>query len=223
MNSLRRHLSYANVVATLALVFAMSGGALAAKHYLINSTKQINPKVLKKLRGNTGKTGGQGLPGTQGPGGTQGKEGLQGKGGPQGIEGQRGPSDVYEVELAKSVEAATPGGPLTLTLSNLPAGTYAIFGKAGVVPTERKSGPTRCELRAFNDFDLTIFNFTTPGTGEEAAPITTELTHTFPSTGEVTMQCRFANAVKWALSTNPGTRIVAIRVDNQHKTTAEAG
>lgn len=46
---MRRHLSYANVVATLALVFAMSGGALAAKHYLVNSTKQFNPKVLKSF------------------------------------------------------------------------------------------------------------------------------------------------------------------------------
>jgi hypothetical protein len=32
MNSLRKHLSYANIVATLALLFAMSGGALAASH-----------------------------------------------------------------------------------------------------------------------------------------------------------------------------------------------
>ena len=54
---MRRHLNYANVVATFALVFAMSGGALAAKHYLINSTKQIKPSVLKQLKGNAGKTG----------------------------------------------------------------------------------------------------------------------------------------------------------------------
>jgi hypothetical protein len=46
---MRRHLTYANVAATLALVFSMSGGALAAKHYLIDSTKQISPKVLKSL------------------------------------------------------------------------------------------------------------------------------------------------------------------------------
>ena len=46
---LRRNLSYANVTATLALLFAMSGGALAAKHYLINSTKQLNPRVLRSL------------------------------------------------------------------------------------------------------------------------------------------------------------------------------
>jgi len=44
-----RHLSYANVVSTLALLFAMTGGALAASHYVITSTKQIKPSVLKKL------------------------------------------------------------------------------------------------------------------------------------------------------------------------------
>jgi hypothetical protein len=47
--AMRRHLTYANVTATLALVFAMSGGALAAKHYLISSTNQIDPKVLKSF------------------------------------------------------------------------------------------------------------------------------------------------------------------------------
>jgi hypothetical protein len=49
----RRHLSYANVTATLALVFAMTGGALAANHYLLTSTKQISPKVLKQLTNQT--------------------------------------------------------------------------------------------------------------------------------------------------------------------------
>jgi hypothetical protein len=68
-SSIRRHLSYANVVATLALVFAMSGGALAASHYLIDSTKQISPKVRKALKGNTGRTG------TTGPRGATGATG----------------------------------------------------------------------------------------------------------------------------------------------------
>ena len=49
MKALRRNLSYANVTATLALLFAMSGGALAAKHYLLNSTSQVNPRVLRSL------------------------------------------------------------------------------------------------------------------------------------------------------------------------------
>jgi hypothetical protein len=75
---MRRHLSYANVAATLALVFAMSGGALAAKHYLINSTNQINPKVLKKLRGLKGPAGAAGKTGATGAAGATGATGLQG-------------------------------------------------------------------------------------------------------------------------------------------------
>lgn len=47
---MRKHLTYANVAATFALVFAMSGGALAAKHYLLNSVAQINPRVVESLR-----------------------------------------------------------------------------------------------------------------------------------------------------------------------------
>jgi hypothetical protein len=90
MNFLRKHLNYANVVATLALVFAMSGAAVAANHYLINSTKQINPKVLKKLKGNTGRSGPagpQGTPGTQGPKGAEGPTGSKGATGSDGAKG----------------------------------------------------------------------------------------------------------------------------------------
>src|SRR2546423_2528302 len=94
---LRGRLNYANVAATLALFFAMTGGALAARHYLINSTKQINPKVLKKLRGRTGRTGATGKEGPfgkEGPAGPLGKEGPAGKRGAavkEGKEGEPGP------------------------------------------------------------------------------------------------------------------------------------
>jgi hypothetical protein len=54
---MHRRLSYANVAATPALFFAISGGALAARHYLINSAKQISPKVIKALKGKTGRPG----------------------------------------------------------------------------------------------------------------------------------------------------------------------
>jgi hypothetical protein len=81
---MRRPFNYANVAATLALVFSMSGGALAARHYLITSTKQIKPSVLKKLRG---AKGARGRRGARGPTGLQGKEGVQGKEGPRGLPG----------------------------------------------------------------------------------------------------------------------------------------
>jgi hypothetical protein len=63
---IRRRLTYANVAMTLALVFAMTGGAYAAKHYLITSTGQISPKVLKQLKGSRGPAGPSGKQGAAG-------------------------------------------------------------------------------------------------------------------------------------------------------------
>src|SRR4029077_20939593 len=88
---MRKRLSYANVAATLALVFAMSGGALAAKHYLINSTKQISPSVLKKLKGKKGATGPRGPGGAAGTLGAKGEKGEKGERGGTGERGEPGP------------------------------------------------------------------------------------------------------------------------------------
>lgn len=82
---LRGRLTYANVAATLALVLAMSGGALAASHYLINSTSQINPKVLKRLR-----VVAKGARGALGPTGAVGPQGIQGPEGKRGARGEPG-------------------------------------------------------------------------------------------------------------------------------------
>jgi hypothetical protein len=68
-----------NAIALTALVFAMTGTGMAASHYMISSTRQISPKVLKQLRG---RTGARGLPGPAGAGGSNGKEGPQGPAGP---------------------------------------------------------------------------------------------------------------------------------------------
>jgi len=57
LSALRSRVTYANVTATLALLFAMTGGAYAAKAYLITSTKQIKPSVLKSLQGKAGAKG----------------------------------------------------------------------------------------------------------------------------------------------------------------------
>jgi hypothetical protein len=102
--SVRRHATYANVVVTFALVFAMSGGAYAASKFLITSTKQISPKVLKSLQGKAGVKGVPGSIGPVGPQGPAGKEGAAGKGekgergepGPEGKEGKEGKTGYAE-------------------------------------------------------------------------------------------------------------------------------
>jgi hypothetical protein len=68
----------ANLVAWLALFVALGGTSLAANHYLINSTKQISPKVLKKLRGSRGPRGAQGTAGARGATGATGATGPAG-------------------------------------------------------------------------------------------------------------------------------------------------
>ena len=89
-SAIRRRATYANVAMTVALVFAMSGGAFAAGKYLITSTKQISPKVLKSLQGKAGVNGANGAAGPAGPAGTAGAAGPQGPVGPTGKEGPAG-------------------------------------------------------------------------------------------------------------------------------------
>jgi hypothetical protein len=83
-SAIQRRITYANVAATLALVFSMTGGALAAKHYLVNSTKQISPKVLNKLKGQNGKNGATGAAGPAGAAGQTGSPGQKGETGAAG-------------------------------------------------------------------------------------------------------------------------------------------
>jgi Collagen triple helix repeat (20 copies) len=92
-SAIRKRFTYTNVVITLALVFAMSGGAYAASRVLITSTKQISPKVLKALKGKAGRNGlngATGATGAPGPGGSQGPAGPQGPQGPKGETGVKG-------------------------------------------------------------------------------------------------------------------------------------
>jgi Collagen triple helix repeat (20 copies) len=145
---MRRRFSYANVAATLALVLSMSGGALAASHYLINSTKQINPKVLKKLKGNAGKTGATGATGATGLKGETGAAGAKGETGAAGAKGETGatgPSDIYEAKSAGATEVTSSTHTLSVVL---PAGSYDITAKTQEQNRDTAHVATLyCELR----------------------------------------------------------------------------
>jgi len=121
---IRRHLSYANVASTLALVFAMSGGALAAKHYLISSTRQISPKVLRSLHGARGPAGAPGASGAQGPAGAKGETGPGGGQGPQGSPGE-------SVKITAAGAECAEGGMKFSDASGSGAACNGKEGKAG--------------------------------------------------------------------------------------------
>jgi hypothetical protein len=115
-----------NVVAWLALFVAMGGTSLAASHYIVTSTKQIKPSVLKQLRGARGATGAKGAAGLVGVQGPQGKEGPTGKEGERGKEGEKG----KEGKEGKEGHSVTPG----------PEGIEGKVGKEGHEGKEGKEG-----------------------------------------------------------------------------------
>ena len=113
----RLRVSPTTVIATLALIFAMTGGAYAANKFLITSTKQISPKVLKALKGASGKNGAAGPAGPAGPAGA----GTAGAAGPQGSAGAKG-------------ETGAPGAPGAKGENGAP-GTNGKDGKTGFTET----------------------------------------------------------------------------------------
>jgi collagen triple helix repeat protein len=127
-----KRLTYANVTVTIALVFAMAGGAYAAKRYVITSTKQISPKVIKALKGKNGKpgsTGPIGPAGLVGPQGPKGEAGGPGKDGAPGTDGQ----SVSAKEVKTTEAACTKLGGSSFTVGATT--TFACNGKEG------KEGP----------------------------------------------------------------------------------
>jgi hypothetical protein len=85
-------------MSTIAVFLALSGTALAGSRYIITSTHQIKPSVLRQLHS------GNGAPGPVGPAGPPGV---------RGVEGPQGPADTRlreqlcrGLEYAKSVPAS---------------------------------------------------------------------------------------------------------------------
>jgi hypothetical protein len=131
LSFIRRRVTFANVALTLVLVFVMSGGAFAATKFLITSTKQISPKVLKSLQGKAGKTGAAGAQGPAGPAGASGPQGPAGPGGPAGAPGANGGDgvSVTSAEVAKSSSTCGKQGGAEFTSAS--GKTTACNGKEG--------------------------------------------------------------------------------------------
>jgi hypothetical protein len=182
---LRRHLSYANVTATLALVFAMSGGALAATQYVIKSTKQIKPSVLKSLKGNAGPAGPAGPAGAKGASG-EGKEGAAGKEGASGKEGAAGKEGAPGANGSSVLASEFEGkeGPCEMGGSEFTVGsaapTYACDGETGFTE-ELPLGKTETGAWSVGDFkqaagkaQLVAISFAIPLSEEVEATVMAE-------------------------------------------------
>ncbi len=104
----RRVPSATTLIACFALFLALGGSAIAAGHYLITSTGQIKPSVLKKLKGNRGPAGATGAPGAPGAAGAQGPQGSAASLG--ALVRVTGPTVFVEPGKASHSTAFCPGG-----------------------------------------------------------------------------------------------------------------
>jgi hypothetical protein len=148
-SKLRKRFTLSNVLMTFALVFAMTGGAYAAGKYVITSTKQISPKVLKSLVGKAGAAGKEGAPGKEGPAGKEGASGKEGAPGKEGTAGKEGLAGKEGKEGAAGKEG-TPG-------KEGPAGKNGTTGFTKTLP----SGET----------ETGSWSFGVEGPAEENSPI----------------------------------------------------
>jgi hypothetical protein len=125
---MRNRFGIPGVISVIALVFAMVGGAYAAKKYVISSTSQIKPSVLKSLKGAAG------APGAKGDLGAPGAPGAKGDPGAAGSNGKDGNS-ITSNSFAGAEGGCTEGG------SKFVAGASTTFACNGKKGAEGKPGP----------------------------------------------------------------------------------
>jgi hypothetical protein len=118
---MQRRPSPATAIALLALFFALGGTAVAARHYLITSTSQIKPSVLRQLHGNTG---------------AQGPAGAGGPTGPQGPQGPAGPSNLAGLTIVQGPNSPIAAHEVWHSTATCPAGSHAVSGGGAVITAE---------------------------------------------------------------------------------------
>ena len=156
-------LSYANVIATLALFCALGGGAYAAIKLPANSvgTRQIRNNAVTSIKvkdasllsrdfkagqlpagaqgpkgdkGDTGQTGPQGDTGQTGPKGDTGGKGDTGATGPSGTAGAVSATVAGQVTTSSTAYTALSGGP-SVQVTVPPSGNVLVTLTAGITPT----------------------------------------------------------------------------------------
>lgn len=192
MDFLRRHLTYANVVASLALFLALGGAAFAATQLPRNSvgTGQLKPeavtagKIAKKTRnqlqgarGAAGPAGPQGKTGAKGATGARGGTGATGARGATGAAGTDGTGPAFEVfGSAKPIGVtSTP-----ILAQNLGAGAYVV--SADVTVESALETEVTCNLSGGGEAK----GFAEPGVPDT---LSLSVTRTFPAAGAESLTC----------------------------------
>jgi hypothetical protein len=192
---LRRHLTYANVAATLALFLALGGAAYAATTLPRNSVgtaqlkaqavtaAKIAKKTRKQLQGARGPAGAQGPQGKAGKQGQKGATGAKGAQGTRGEKGDPGTGPAFEVFTASS--RPTPGQILAQTLG---AGAYVVTADVRVTNTAAGKGPVPVECTLSGGGVASGVMAATMAEGA-VATVSASMTTAFGTAGAVTLTC----------------------------------
>lgn len=209
MRQLARHLSFANMVACLALFVALGGASYAAFKLPKESvgTEELHKgavtpaKLSDKAR--------QGVAGPRGPKGATGPAGPQGATGAPGPGGEPGPSAAYayshEAEVIVSQTTSTKAGALSV-----PPGSYAIEAQAAATSLDNPTDIMECVLHAGEDSDAVAAVLGTQAGDSIEQQLSMQLVHTFAGSGEITIDCRHPFTAG-ALNVS-NVRIMAIKV-----------
>jgi hypothetical protein len=194
MKRLRTNLTYANVMATIAVFLVFAGGtAFAASHMLPKNS--VGPGQLKKgavTPVKLSKSSKATLVGPTGAAGQRGAQGPKGDRGDRGEVGPTGPSTIYAGfhDEQRQISALLPAMSTVVTLNGLPAGAYSIQAKFQAKSYVAATDFTECILVAETDFDAGYQYLGDAEYGDFTAPFALQLVHTFPTAGgEVAIKC----------------------------------
>jgi hypothetical protein len=143
--------------------------------------------MLLAGKGESGAVGAVGPKGDQGDQGVQGERGFTGPQGAKGDKGDRGdpgPSDAY---IGRSGSPVLDNHVLTTIASvNLPAGVYAVFGKARVANADSDDQPARCAL---STGDSTVIRLGARFDDGSEQSVSVQDLLTLPAPGTATLGC----------------------------------
>lgn len=131
MSRIRKHLTYANVIATLALVLVVGGGSALAASQI--AKESIGSRAIKKESIGPGKLTKAAKAALEGPKGATGATGPAGPTGPQGPQGPAGTARAYG-ETSDNAGNLISARSKNATVRHAETGVYCITPGGGIDP-----------------------------------------------------------------------------------------
>jgi hypothetical protein len=188
------------------VILALSGTAIAAKKYVITSSKQIKPRTIQVK--NLSKKARHKLRGATGPRGAAGATGATGAKGATGATGPIGPSDGYTDQFTTAVPLEEDQTNHTLLSVDVPAGSYIVHARLQGITVTDPDGPPGNNYR----YDC-VLGDTTGGTIENwiaRVGMTADVESYLPYEGGTTLS-------------TPGSIQLNCAAGNGHPLTAQSG